>query len=143
MRGSDSVRSRGRGRVRDRMRDRVKYKVRDKTGFYYKKIEIEKKIVMEEYSKFKIIYSKLLQNNIVKYNYKSLKELQSYLLKLKTISPRKSKVLEKHINEEYKEEIIAKYEYWADNPFRTINKFDHKNLANESDFLETLYTQEI
>ena len=120
-----------------------KYKVRDKTGFYDKKIEIEKKIVMEEYSKFKIIYSKLLQNNIVKYNYKSLKELQSYLLKLKTISPRKSKVLEKHINEEYKEEIIAKYEYWADNPFRTINKFDHKNLANESDFLETLYTQEI
>lgn len=120
-----------------------KYKVRDKTGFYDQKIEIEKRIVLDEYTKFKMNYSKLLQRNIVKYNYKSLEELKDFLLKLSFINKPYFKVIEKHIKEEYKEEIVSKYEYWADNPFRTINKFDHKNLAKEEDFLKTIYPEEI
>jgi hypothetical protein len=120
-----------------------KYKVRDKTGFYDKKIEIEKKIVLDEYSKFKKTYSKLLKHNISKYNYKSLEELNTYLLKLRSINQSNFITIENHIKEEYKEEVISKYEYWADNPFRTINKFDHKNLAKEKDFLKTIYSEEI
>lgn len=118
-----------------------KYKVRDKTGFYDQKIDIEKRIVLDEYSKFKRNYSKLLQRNIIKYNFKSLEELDKYLSKLSLISKANFKTIEKHIKEEYKEEIISKYEYWADNPFRTINKFDHKNLAKEEDFLKTIYSE--
>lgn len=121
----------------------VKYKVRDKTGFYDQKIEIEKRIVLDEYSKFKRNYSKLLQRNITRYNFKSLEELKEYLLKLSEINKTNFKIAEKHIKEEYKEEVVSKYEYWADNPFRTINKFDHKNLAKEEDFLKTIYSEEI
>jgi hypothetical protein len=121
----------------------VKYKVRDKTGFYDQKIEIEKRIVLDEYSKFKKNYSGLLQRNIIKYNYKSLEELKVYLSKLSVINNANFKTTEKHIKAEYKEEVVSKYEYWADNPFRTINKFDHKNLAKEKDFLKTIYSEEI
>lgn len=120
-----------------------KYKVRDKTGFYDQKIEIEKRIVLDEYSKFKKNYSKLLQRNIVKYNYKSLEELKEYLSKLRLINISNFKTIEEHIKEEYKEEVVSKYEYWADNPFRTISKFDHKKLAKEEDFLKTIYNEEI
>ena len=118
-----------------------KYKVRDKTGFYDQKIEIEKRIVLDEYSKFKKNYSKLLQRNIVKYNYKSLEELKDFLSKLSVINKSNFKTIEKLIKEEYKEEVVSKYEYWADNPFRTINKFDHKNLAKEEDFLKIIYQE--
>ncbi len=120
-----------------------KYKVRDKTGFYDKKIEIEKRIVLDEYSKFKKNYSKVLQRNIVKYNYKSLEELKEYLAKLKVVNKTHFNTIERHIKEEYKEEIVSKYEYWADNPFRTISKFEHKKLAKEKDFIKTIYTEEI
>jgi hypothetical protein len=120
-----------------------KYKIRDKTGFYDQKIEIEKRIVLDEYSKFKSNYSNLLQGNIIRYNFKSLEELKVYLSKLSIINKANFKTIEKHIKEEYKEEIISKYEYWADNPFRTVNKFDHKNLAKEEDFLKTIYSEEI
>lgn len=120
-----------------------KYKVRDKTGFYDQKIEIEKRIVLDEYSKFKKNYSKLLQRNIIKYNYKSLKELKDFLPKLKAINETNFERIDKHIKEEYKGEIVSKYEYWADNPFRTMKKFEHKNLAKEEDFLRTIYPEEI
>ncbi|HLO73046.1 MAG TPA: DUF4407 domain-containing protein [Flavobacterium sp.] len=121
----------------------VKYKVRDKTGFYDQKIDLEKRIVLDEYSKFKMNYSKLLQRNIVKYNYKSLDELKDLLSKLSIVNKKNFKIIEKHIKEEYKEEVVSKYEYWADNPFRTINKFDHKNLAKEEDFLKTIYPEKV
>ena len=120
-----------------------KYKVREKTGFYDEKIEVEKRIVLDEYSKFKKEYSKILQENIAKYNYKSLEELNEYLSKLSIPSRSSFKTIEKHIKEEYKEEVVSKYEYWADNPFRTISKFDRKNLVKEEEFLKTIYSEEI
>lgn len=120
-----------------------KYKVRGKTGFYNYKIELEKKIIIEEYTKFKKDYSTILQRNIVEYNFKSLNKLKNILEKLKTIDLEKFKELEVEIKQEYKEEIIAKYEYWADSPFRTINKFDKKDLAKEEDFLKIIYPEEI
>lgn len=120
-----------------------KYKVRDETEFYNRKIKIEKRIVLDEYTKFKQIYSKLLQRNISKYNFKSLEELKFFMLRLKVASNDDFKLFNEHIKEEYKEEIISKYEYWADNPFRTINKFDHKNLSKEKDFLKTIYPEEV
>lgn len=119
-----------------------KYKIRDTTGFYDKKIQIEKKIVLEEYAKFKGNYSKILERNIVKYNFKALTELAGYLAKLEKANPASLRKLEEHIKEEYKAEIVSKYEYWADNPFRTIKKFDHKNLRKEKDFLSTIYPEE-
>lgn len=120
-----------------------KYKVREKTGFYDEKIKIEKQIIIDEYLKFKKNYSKLLQRNITKYNFKSLEELKQNLAKLKIISNLKYNNIEQQIKEEYKEEIISKYEYWADSPFRTINKFDYKKLAKEEDFLRTIYPEEV
>lgn len=120
-----------------------KYKVRDQTEFYSRKIKIEKRIVLDEYIKFKHNYSKLLQRNISKYNFKSLEELSFYLSKIRMINDDNFKFFNEHIKEEYKEEVISKYEYWADNPFRTINKFDHKNLSKEKDFLKIIYPEEV
>lgn len=117
----------------------VKYKVREKTGFYDQKIEIEKRIVLDEYSKFKSNYSKILQQNIAKYNYKSLEELKVYLSKLNVIKKVNFKRIEKHIKEEYKEEIISKYEYWADNPFRTKRIDSVQIINNEVGFLDFVY----
>jgi hypothetical protein len=117
----------------------VKYKVREKTGFYDQKIEIEKRIVLEEYSKFKNNYSKLLQQNISKYNYKSLEELKVYLSKLSVINKVNFKIIEKHIKAEYKEEIISKYEYWADNPFRTKRIHSIQIIKNEVGLLDFVY----
>lgn len=119
-----------------------KYKVREKTGFYNYKIELEKKIIIEEYIKFKKNYSKVLHRKIVEYNFKSLTELINILDKLKTIDIQKFKKIETEIKEELKEELISKYEYWADSPFRTINKFDKKTLAKEEDFLKIIYPEE-
>jgi hypothetical protein len=119
-----------------------KYKIRLKTGFYDYKIELEKKIINEEYIKFKKNYSKILHRNTVENNFKSLNELKKNLAKLKTIDSQKFKKIEAEIKEEYKEEVISKYEYWADSPFRTLKKFNKKTLAKEEDFLKIIYPEE-
>lgn len=120
-----------------------KYKVREKTDFYTKKLEIEKKIINEEYDAFKARYSRLLQDNVKKYNIKSLEDLAVELRKLGTISHLKYEEVKAQITEEFKEEIITKYVYWADDPFRTIHKFDPKNLGKQEDFLRIIYNEQV
>jgi len=119
-----------------------KYKVRDKTDFYPKKLAIEKRIIDDEYKAFKIRYSRLLQNNIKNYNLKSLTELKEELLKLKKASNIKFEHFRQQVEEEYKEEIISKYTYWADDPFRTERKFNPQNLGKEADFFKLIYPEE-
>lgn len=119
-----------------------KYKVRDKSDFYSNKLDIEKQIINDEYKAFKKRYSKLLQDNISKYNIRSLTELNDQLLRLKIVSKEKHEQYKQQIAEEYKEEIISKYVYWADDPFRTIPKFNPLNLGKEEDFLKLIYPEQ-
>jgi len=119
-----------------------KYKVKGKTDFYAEKLIIEKKIINDEYEAFKGRYSKLLQNNVSKYNIRSLTELNEELQRLKKVSAEKFIVYNEQIQKEYKDEVISKYVYWADDPFRTIPKFDIKNLGKEKDFLRIIYPEQ-
>lgn len=119
-----------------------KYKVRDKTMFYEKKKTIEHQIIEDEYLAFKKVYSDLLQKNISKYNFKSLRELNSLLEILKKVNLKKYRVLKKEIQEEYKEEIISKYEYWADSPYRTQRRKVESIKNTEVSLLELIYGSE-
>lgn len=119
-----------------------KYKVRDKTMFYEKKKKIEHQIIEDEYLAFKKVYSDLLQKNISKYNFKSLGELNSLLEMLKKLNLKKYRVLKKEIQEEYKEEIISKYEYWADSPYRTKRRKVQSIKNTEVSLLELIYGSE-
>lgn len=116
-----------------------KYKIRDKTMFYERKKKIEHQIIEDEYLLFKKVYADLLQKNISQYNFKSLGELNILLEKLKKVNLKKYKVLKKHIQEEYKEEIISKYEYWADSPYRTKRRKIQSIKNTELNFLELIY----
>lgn len=116
-----------------------KYKVRDKTMFYEKKKKIEHQIVEDEYLAFKNVYAHLLQKNISNYNFRSLRELNSSLEKLKKVNLKKHKALKKEIQEEYKEEIISKYEYWADSPYRTKRREIQSIKNTELNLLELIY----
>jgi hypothetical protein len=120
-----------------------KYKVREKTDFYTQKLGIEKMIINEEYETFKVRYSRLLQDNVKNYNMRSLADLTVELQKLQTTSQSKYEEVKAQITEEFKEEIITKYVYWADDPFRTIHKFDPRNLGKQEDFLRIIYNEEL
>lgn len=119
-----------------------KYKVRDKTMFYEKKKKIEHQIIEDEYLEFKKVYSTLLQNNISRYNFKSLRELNILLEKLKKNDIKQYRVLKNDIQEEYKEEIISKYEYWMDSPYRTKRRKVQIIENTELSFLELIYGSE-
>jgi len=116
-----------------------KYKVRDKTMFYEIKKKIEHQIIVDEYITFKRAYSNLLQKNIARYNFKSLQELNLLLDKIKNINIERYRTLKNEIQEEYKEEIISKYEYWADSPYRTKRKVIKSIQNTEFSLLELIY----
>lgn len=117
-----------------------KYKVRDSTDFYSKKIQLETRIVTDEYNAFKKIYSKVLQDNIKNYNFKSLSLLNAELESLRINNINGYSKIHKQARKEYKDEVVSKYEYWADNPFRTITQREQLAVKNnESALVEFLF----
>ncbi|MGL2965880.1 DUF4407 domain-containing protein [Flavobacterium sp. XGLA_31] len=89
------------------------------SDYYFQRMLIEHKIILEEYAKAKKQFSKILTANIKRYNQNSFLRLQPLLDKLQTINPKRYQEYHRQILEDYKEEIIIKYEYWLDMPFRT------------------------
>lgn len=118
-----------------------KYKVREKTDFYNWKIKIEKKIIKEEYSGFKKEYSQLLNQNTKRYNSYSQSNLIEILDLLKKANQDSYQSFLKEIKDEYKDEIMSKYEYWEDSPFRTIKPKTNIVKNEEATFLDFLYNE--
>ena len=58
---------------------------------------------------------------------------------MEKINPKKYNNLYVDIQNEMKFQIIEKYEYWADMPFRTIRKKDNRILLTEKELLTKIY----
>jgi hypothetical protein len=110
--------------------------------FYEIKRKIEHQIILDEYLAFKRVYSEILQKNISKYNFKSLRQLNFLLEKLRKTNIEHYLKFKKDVQEEYKDEIISKYEYWVDSPYRTRRKNEAAIKNTETSLLELIYGTE-
>lgn len=111
------------------------------SDYYFKRMVIEHKIILEEYEKTKKIHSEILTQKMVLFNKNSFDRIAPLLKKLEKISPEIYFDVESKIKDEYKNEVIKKYEYWIDAPFRTKKK-SAKNIKNtETDLLQLIYPE--
>lgn len=118
-----------------------KFRIRNRTEFYEKKKEIENKLVMQDYEEFKSIYEEIFRIKLAKINSETRLLLNPAIKRLHVVNPRKAEDLITDMNKELADEPVRKYEYWADHPFRTKRKQTIRNLATESDLINTLYNQ--
>lgn len=120
----------------------LKCKVQDyKTSdYYFHRMLIEHKIILEEYKLMKQKFSSILSERINEYNTSSHNRIKPILKKLENIKPDIFKKLDDEIKEEYSFTTAQKFEYWLDSPFRTIrpNVIVVKN--NEKEFLDFIYS---
>lgn len=107
--------------------------------YYFQRMLIEHKIILEEYDETKKEFSKLLTENIKRFNQNSLNRLLPIIEKLKKINSNKYKEYKDQIFEEYKNEKIIKYEYWLDCPFRTEKIKPTPIFENHGSFLDFFY----
>ncbi|MGL2963885.1 DUF4407 domain-containing protein [Flavobacterium sp. RSB2_4_14] len=111
------------------------------SDYYFQRMLIEHKIILEEYDQTKKLFSKKISSNIKKYNEVSKSRLLHLLEKLKKVNSIKYHELYKQIVEEYKDEVIIKYEYWLDMPFRTKRVNTVAITNNEVGLLDFVYNQ--
>ena len=112
------------------------------SDYYFKRMLIEHKIILEEYDQAKKKFSEKLTANVKQYNSSSLKRIVPLLEILKQVNPNKYNEISKEIFEEYVDEEIIKYEYWLDSPFRTKLKHSAELKNNEQEFLDFIYNLE-
>jgi hypothetical protein len=113
------------------------------SDYYFQRMLIEHRIILEEYDETKKIFSKILTSNIILYNEKSLERLHPLLEKLKKVNLSEYHKFSERISEEYKNELMVKYEHWLDAPFRTKSRHPVLPISNnEQSLLEFLYNQE-
>jgi len=89
------------------------------SDYYFQRMLIEHKIILEEYQDTKNKFSKILTANIKRYNENSLSRILPLLDKLKLLNHKRYHDYYNLIMEEYKDVVIIKYEHWLDMPFRT------------------------
>lgn len=107
--------------------------------YYFQRMLIEHKIILEEYDESKKEFSKLLTKNIKRFNQNSLNRLLPIVEKLKKINSNKYQEYKDQTFEEYKNEKIVKYEYWLDSPFRTEKIKPTPIFENHGSFLDFFY----
>jgi hypothetical protein len=119
----------------------LKYSIRRLGEFYEFKADIEKSIIQEDYKKFKVVYSQLIERKIVECNQSVWGNLTAHLSNLEKnnlVSYQKHFV---EISNELIPEKVDKYEYWADPPFRTVLKSKSKRIYSEKEFLSHIYSE--
>ena len=123
----------------------LKYYIRIIGGFYELKATIKKEKIEDNYMVFNKELQRKLENNVYDLNKKTWGKILPLLTKLEIVNKKKYNVLLLEIKTELKykdsfHEVIEKYEYWADPPYRTIPKNNRKSALSETDFLTHLYT---
>lgn len=114
------------------------------SDYYFHRMLLEHKIILEEYDETKKMFSKILTANVKKYNINSLIRLLPLLEKMKQVNRSKYNKMSERISEEYINELMVKYEYWLDAPFRTRSKYTASAISNnEQGLLEFIYNQEL
>ncbi|MGH2664862.1 DUF4407 domain-containing protein [Flavobacterium sp.] len=109
------------------------------SDYYFQRMLIEHKIILEEYDDTKKKFSELLTNNIKKYNRNSQERLKTVLEKLKKLNSTKYNDFLIQISQEYKNDVMVKYEYWLDCPFRTKRMNMAVIVENQVGLLDFLY----
>lgn len=89
------------------------------SDYYLMRMIIEHKIILLEYKQTKHQFSKILSDNIKRYNKSIRNRLNPLLYKLSTVNPKRYNEYLELIDNELKDEVIVKYEHWLDMPFRT------------------------
>lgn len=117
-----------------------KFSIRNKGGFYEIKKDIENMLVREQYKEFKIMYTNVFTEGIDEYNQKVWKALIPLLDKLEKVNPSKYKEIKKTLDQELVTEVIEKYEYWLDAPFRTQRRSE-RHFASEKQLLQIIYSK--
>lgn len=112
------------------------------SDYYFQRMLIEHKIILEEYDETKKTFSKLLEKSIKRFNSNSLSRLLPLLEKLKRIDLLKYQEFHQSIFDEYKDETIIKYEYWLDCPFRTKRVYQSTIVENQVGLLDFVYNSE-
>ncbi len=111
------------------------------SDYYFQRMYIEHRIILEQYEEAKVEYSRILSERVLQYNRNCLQRVLKLLVKLKNVRPAKYVEISKQLYHEYDDQIIKKYEYWLDCPFRTERRtspFSIKN--NEKALLDFLYS---
>lgn len=111
------------------------------SDYYFQRMLIEHRIILEEYDDTKKVFRKNLTNTIAKFNKTSLERLIPLLEKLKQYNIQKYNEILKTIYKEYTDETMIKYEYWLDSPFRTKMRSNTKISNDEKGLLDFLYNQ--
>jgi hypothetical protein len=113
------------------------------SDFYFQKALIEYRIILEEYERFKQVYSTVLTESNKRYARHCWISLTPILNKLENINPAKHNAFYNQILEDLEEETIQRYEYWADPPFRTTYRSSDVSVESESELLENFYQQKM
>ncbi len=111
------------------------------SDYYFQRMLIEHRIILEEYEISKKEFTKTLTNNVKSLNKKSLERLIPLLEKLKSFNVQKYNEIKRSINKEYTDEEMFKYEYWLDSPFRTKIRLITKTSNDEKGLLDFIYNQ--
>lgn len=112
------------------------------SDYYFMRMLIEHKTILIEYKQTKDEFSKLLTNNVKQYNKSVRVKLNPLLEKLKKINPKRYQFFIKSIDAELNDEVIIKYEYWLDMPFRTKRADSIVIKNNEVGLLDFIYNRE-
>jgi hypothetical protein len=107
--------------------------------YYFQRMLIEHKMILEEYDNAKKQYSNILTEVVTSYNEACQKRLSILLEKLKKVSVEKYQETVSLINQEYKDERLIKYEYWLDMPFRTKKEELLPFVENQVGLLDFVY----
>ncbi|KFF04210.1 hypothetical protein IW19_01135 [Flavobacterium reichenbachii] len=113
------------------------------SDYYFQRMLIEHRIILEEYDETKKLFKKKLTHNISLFNRASLVKLTPLLEKLKQYNIKKYNEILISISKEFVDEEIIKYEYWLDSPFRTKMRSITKTLNEEKELLDFIYNQNL
>ncbi|RXR21623.1 DUF4407 domain-containing protein [Flavobacterium stagni] len=111
------------------------------SDYYFVRMFIEHKLILEEYNETKQQFSRILSDRVASFNINAIRYLYPLLNKLKPINKDRYKTLKNKIENEFKNELIVKYEYWIDMPFRSKR---HKKIVvqnTEEELLDFLYNK--
>jgi hypothetical protein len=112
------------------------------SDYYFMRMLIEHKTILIEYKQTKDEFSKLLTNNVKQYNKSVRVKLNPLLEKLKKINQKRYQFISQSIDAELKDEVIIKYEYWLDMPFRTKRADSIVIKNDEVGLLDFIYNRE-
>lgn len=112
------------------------------SDFYFQKMLIEYRIILQDYEEFKATHSQILKMNVESYDKIYKARVNEKLELLKKINLEKYKDFLSEIENEFTsaDDSFEKFEYWEDAPFRTLKrKISSTSQGDEDELLQLVY----